>query len=79
MSLEPAGAPRRPPRSLLVHAAIDVAVCFLVIAVVGLILGASLPQLVAIALVVGLLAAPLTRRAEVRALSSESHAREARE
>ncbi len=76
---DPAPSTRRAPRSLFVHAAVDIAVCFLAIAVVGLILGLALPQLIAVSLAAGMVAAPLTRRAEIRALSSESPAPEARD
>jgi hypothetical protein len=61
--------PARPPRPLAVHAAVDSAVAFLGMIVVGLILGASIVVVAVLAVVVGALAAPFTRRAEARALA----------
>jgi len=53
----------------VVHWLVNSAVVFLLVAIVGLFLGASLWYLVIGALLVGLPLAPWTRRAEVRALA----------
>jgi hypothetical protein len=65
----PPPLPSRPPRSLFVHWAVDSAVAFLALLVLGLILGASIIVVAVIAVVVGAVAAPSTRRAEMRALA----------
>ncbi len=76
MTSEPSSPlPPRPPRSLAVHFAVDTAVAFLAILVLGLILGLSLLVIAAISIIIGAVVAPSTRRAEVRALA----ARERRE
>ena len=62
--------PVRPPRTLVVHFAVDSAVAFLGMIVVGLILGASIVLVGVAAIVVGALVAPFTRRAEARALAA---------
>ena len=62
--------PPRAPRPLAVHFAVDGAVAFLGMIVVGLILGASIVVVAVVAIVVGALAAPFTRRAEARALAA---------
>ena len=61
--------PPRPPRSPAVHFGIDTAVAFLALLVLGLILGAGLVGIAIVAVVVGAIAAPFTRRAEARALA----------
>ena len=61
--------PARPPRPLVVHLAVDSAVAFLGMIVVGLILGASIVVVAVAAIVIGALVAPFTRRAEARALA----------
>jgi hypothetical protein len=66
----PPRLPPRPPRSLAVHFGVDAAVAFLAILVLGLIFGASLVAIAIVALVVGAIAAPFTRRAEERALAA---------
>jgi len=48
---------------------IDTAVAFLALLVVGLIVGAPLLAIAAVAVIVGAIAAPYTRRAEARALA----------
>jgi hypothetical protein len=53
-----------------VHFAVDTAVAFLAVFVLGLILGAPLLVIVAIAIVIGAIAAPRTRRAEINALAA---------
>ena len=65
----PPPLPSRPPRSLFVHWAVDSAVAFLALLVLGLILGASILIIAVIAVVVGLAVAPSTRRAEMRGLA----------
>jgi hypothetical protein len=65
----PPPLPSRPPRSLFVHWAVDSAVAFLALLVVGLILGASIVIIAVTAVIVGLAVAPSTRRAEMRALA----------
>ena len=71
MTAEQPGAPLpgREPHSLLVHAAVDSAVAFLALVIVLFILGVSIWVTVAASVVVGLCAAPFTRRAEVDALA----------
>jgi membrane associated rhomboid family serine protease len=66
----PPRLPPRPPRSLAVRFGVDAAVAFLAILVLGLIFGASLVAIAIVALVVGAIAAPFTRRAEERALAA---------
>ena len=61
--------PPREPRSLLVHALIDTAVAFLASIVVLLILGVSFWVVIIVAVVLGVAIAPVTRRAEMRALA----------
>ncbi|HEX9467183.1 MAG TPA: hypothetical protein VGA11_02120 [Acidimicrobiia bacterium] len=64
--------PVRPPRALVVHFAVDSAVAFLGMIVVGLILGASIVLVGVAAIVVGALVAPFTRRAEAHALAARA-------
>jgi hypothetical protein len=52
-----------------VHWAVDSAVAFLALFVLGLILGAPILAIAIVAVVVGTVAAPSTRRAEIRALA----------
>jgi hypothetical protein len=52
-----------------VHWAVDSAVAFLALLVLGLIFGVSLLVIAAVAVAIGAAAAPSTRRAEVRALA----------
>ena len=66
----PAPLPRRDPRPLVVHFLVDSAVCFLVVLVVGLILGIGWVELLIASVVIGAIAAPLSRRAEARALAA---------
>jgi hypothetical protein len=65
----PPPLPSRPPHSLFVHWAIDSAVAFLALLVLGLILGASILIIAAIAVVLGIAVAPSTHRAEMRGLA----------
>lgn len=62
--------PARPPRPLPLHWVVDSAVAFCVIVVVALFFSVSIWVIVAVALVSGAVAAPLTRRAEIRALAA---------
>jgi hypothetical protein len=72
----PRPLPPRPPRPLLVHWAVDAAVTFLGVVLVALFAGISIWIVVVVALVVGWLVAPFTRRAEMRGLAArEAHAR----
>jgi hypothetical protein len=59
-----------------VHWAIDTAVAFLALFVLGLILGASILVIAIVAVVIGIVAAPYTRRAEMRALAQRERDRE---
>lgn len=62
--------PARPPRPLVVHFGVDAAVAFLVMILVALMFGFGIVETALVALVVGAIAAPCTRRAEVRALAA---------
>ena len=78
---DPSDAPRlppRPPRPFAVHWLIDAAVAFLAVVIVALFWGVSLVPLAIAALVVGAIAAPFTRRAEIRALDARAAAEEDR-
>lgn len=66
----PPRLPRRPPRPLVVHWLVDTAVAFLALVVVGLFLGQSIWVIAGVAAIVGLVAAPRSRRAEERALAA---------
>jgi hypothetical protein len=59
---------------LLVHFAVDAVVAFLVLVVVLLILEVSIWVIIGAAVLLGVLAAPFTRRAEERALEARRHA-----
>jgi hypothetical protein len=65
----PPPLPSRPPRTLFVHWAVDSAVAFLALLVLGLILGQSIVVIAVVAVIVGLAVAPSTRRAEMRGLA----------
>jgi hypothetical protein len=65
----PEPLPPRDPRPLVVHFGVDAAVAFLALLVVGLILGIPWLVTAVVALVIGVVAAPFTRRAEIRALA----------
>ena len=60
----------REPHPLSTHVAVDTAVAFLGILVLGLILGLSLLVIVAIAIIAGVCLAPYTRRTELRQLAA---------
>jgi len=75
----PGTIPAREPRTLLVHAGVDAVVAFLALIVVGLILGLGPLPIAVAALVLGVVAAPFTRRAEVRALAERAEREERRE
>jgi hypothetical protein len=59
-----------------VHWLIDAAVAFLAVLIVALFWGVPLVPLAIGALAVGLIAAPFTRRAEIRALAAREHLRD---
>ncbi|MEX0666339.1 MAG: hypothetical protein WD598_16415 [Acidimicrobiia bacterium] len=61
--------PPREPRPLGVHVAADAAIAFLVLVVVLLVFSVSIWVILGVAGLLGLLAAPFTRRAEERALA----------
>jgi hypothetical protein len=65
----PRPLPARPPRSLLVHWAIDAAVAFLLTVILALILGASLISVVIAAAIAGVFLAPWTRSLEAKGLA----------
>jgi len=69
-SSEPTRLPPRPPRPLFVHWAIDSAVAGLAIVFLGLITGFSIVTILVTAAILGVVAAPFTRRAEIRALAA---------
>ena len=62
------GLPIRPPRPVAVHWLVDAAVAFVAGVIVALFWGVPLVPLALAALVVGAIAAPVTRRAEIRGL-----------
>jgi hypothetical protein len=62
--------PRRPPRPTFVHFWVDTAVAFLALIILGLILGFEWYTVALLSIVIGALAAPLTHRAEERALAA---------
>ena len=66
----PGRLPPRPPRSLAVHWLVDAAVVFVGAAFLAWLVAFPFVPLAVIALVVGAVAAPYTRRAEIRALAA---------
>jgi Kef-type K+ transport system membrane component KefB len=62
----------------VVHWLVDAAVAFLAVLLLALIAGIPLVSVAIGALVVGLAVAPLTRRAEIRALAARGHAHDER-
>jgi hypothetical protein len=66
----PPPLPRREPRSLGTHFLVDTAVAFLMSVFVLLVWDVDIISVVVFAAVVGLSAAPFTRRAEIRALAA---------
>ena len=66
----PGTLPDRPPRTLLVHFAVDSAVAFLALIVLGVIFGVPWGIVAIVSLIIGAVAARFTRRAEVRALAA---------
>jgi len=60
------------PHPLSTHIAVDTAVAFLGILVLGLILGLSFLVILGIAIVAGLCLAPYTRRTEARQLAERA-------
>jgi hypothetical protein len=69
----PVRLPPRPPRPIFVHWAIDSAVAILAILFLGLITGFSLVTILVTGAILGAIAAPFTRRAEMRALAAREH------
>lgn len=65
----PRPLPDREPRPLVVHWVIDAAVAFLLTAIVGLFLGASLIVIAIAAAIAGVFLAPWTRSLEARGLA----------
>jgi hypothetical protein len=63
---------RRPPRAWWVHWLIDTAVVFVGVAFLALLTGLSLIAVAVVAAALGAVAAPLTRRAEIRALAERA-------
>lgn len=68
------GLPARPPRPFAVHWLVDAAVAFVAVVLVALFWGVPLVPLAIAALVVGAIAAPFTRRAEIRGLAARETA-----
>jgi len=66
--------PRREARSLLVHVAVDTAVIFLATVLVLLILDVSFWIALVLSVILGVVVAPFTRRAEERALAERYEA-----
>lgn len=60
----------REPHPFATHVAVDAAVSFLGLLVLGLILGWSILVIVAISIVLGVCLAPYTRRTEIRQLAA---------
>lgn len=69
----PGALPPRPPRPFVVHWLVDAAVAFVAVLFLALVAGVSLVPVAIGAAVVGLIVAPLTRRAEIRALAAREH------
>lgn len=66
----PVRLPPRPPRLLVMHWAVDTAVAFVALIVVASFFGAPIVGIAIVAAVIGVFAAPFTRRAEARALAA---------
>lgn len=62
--------PPRPPRPFAIHWLVDAAILFVAVLFLALIAGIPLIPLAIVALVLGAIAAPFTRRAEIRALAA---------
>lgn len=62
----------RPPRPFAVHWLVDAAIFFVAVVIVALFWGVPLVPLAIVAMVVGLVAAPFTRRAEIRGLEART-------
>lgn len=62
--------PPRDPKPFAVHWLVDAAVAFVAVVIVALFWGIPLVPLAIAALVVGAVAAPFTRRAEIRGLAA---------
>lgn len=61
--------PRRPARPLVVHWLVDSAVIFVAAVIVALFVGLNVWVLAIVSVILGAVCAPLTRRAEERALA----------
>jgi hypothetical protein len=61
--------PGREPHSLVVHVVVDTIVAFLLLVIVLFILGVSIEVIAGVSVVLGLVAGPFTRRAEIRQLA----------
>ena len=66
--------PPRPPRSFAIHWLVDGAILFVAVLFLALITGVPLVPLAIVALLLGAIAAPFTRRAEIRALAAREPA-----
>lgn len=64
------GPPDRPPRPFAVHWLVDAAVVFVASVIVAAFWGVPMVPLALASLGVGLVVAPFTRRAEIRALAA---------
>ncbi|MET0895982.1 MAG: hypothetical protein ABWY77_00225 [Acidimicrobiia bacterium] len=73
----PPSLPPRDPHPFAMHVAIDAAVSFLVIVLIGLMWNLSIAIIVAVALIAGICLAPWTHRIEVRQLATRRAAAEA--
>jgi len=71
---DPAPLPRRDPRPFPLHWLVDSAVAFLGIVLVALMFEIGLGAIVIAALVIGLIAAPVTRNLEAKALAARDAA-----
>ena len=66
----PDALPARAPRPLIVHFAVDSAVAFLALVMLGLIVGVAWGITAFVSLVIGAIACRYTHRAEMRALAA---------
>jgi len=66
--------PQRPPRSIWIHIGVDFLIAFVALVFVFWILGLPLWLTIAVSWIAAIVAAPLTRRAEERALAERPEA-----
>lgn len=66
--------PWRPPRSLWIHIGVDFLIAFVALVFLFWVLGLPLWLTIVVAWIVGIVAAPFTRRAEERALAERREA-----